>query len=103
MNCDLAEKGRADFVAGTKDEALYGDYERGMDYRRGWQLARLASLAPKPDATPWTGETPPKPETPIPVPKVQPEGITTLSHRPPPRERAKAPKPAPAGQIDLFS
>ena len=28
MNCDLAEKGRADFVAGTKDEVLYGDYAR---------------------------------------------------------------------------
>ncbi len=54
MNCPDADKGREDFLAGRRDEALYADAVNGADYRRGWQLARLAA----PDAPEEPSEVP---------------------------------------------
>lgn len=52
VNCKDADEGRADFLAGKKDEARYSDASNGADYRRGWQLARLGHIADQPKPAP---------------------------------------------------
>jgi hypothetical protein len=52
LNIQDADDGRADFLAGKKDEARYNDANNGADYRRGWQLARLGHIADQPKPEP---------------------------------------------------
>lgn len=127
MNCQDADAGRADFLAGKKDESRYNDASNGVDYRRGWQLARLGQIAdaPKPapqpfpsptlsDDAPWDSAPVVRRET----AQGQPAAVVVASP-PEPRIEQKAPtredvrvaagedkpkksKPATAGQLDLF-
>lgn len=55
---DYQAKGASDFVAGRKDDRLYGNPENhGASYRRGWQQARRDAEASQ-DPSPAPGTTP---------------------------------------------
>lgn len=129
MNCLDADQGRADFLAGKRDEARYNDASNGADYRRGWQLARLGYIAdqPRPEPNPQAfapeplADDPPWDDAPVvrsqteqshpaeavtpaaPAPRIEPKGHTQQDVRLAAGEdKPKKSKPAPAGQLDLF-
>ncbi len=129
MNCKDADDGRADFLAGKKDEARYGDASNGADYRRGWQLARLGHIAdqPKPEPNPQAfaraplSDDPPWDDAPVvrrETEQSQPAAVSVaiapaprIEEKPPTKadvrlavgeEKPKKSKPAPSDQLDLF-
>lgn len=119
FNCKDADDGRSDFLAGKKDEARYNDASGGADYRRGWQLARLGAVAdqPKPEPNPQTfapaplSDDPPWDDAPVvaenspkaaDLPDVRLASIKTGTPASERQEQGNPPKPATAGQLDLF-
>jgi hypothetical protein len=94
---DFEAKGRADYLAGRRDQALYDLREpRGRDYRAGWQAERLRDPGPdRPaggtwaDGRPWRPGEAKAPASPEKVAPRQPECRIQAVQRP-----AEPPKPA---------
>ena len=112
---DHAAKGRSDYLAGVRDDALYDCLEgKGAAYRRGWQAGRLVDPGPDrpaggvwPDGRPWR---PGEAETPVQAEKVaprpnssQPRAIQRPVEQPEPPKKPEAARAAPRiEQPELF-
>lgn len=89
----LYDKAVLDFEAGSKDDATYNDFARGLDYRNGWRAARFAAESRAERAAP---PSPPVPdllqaapqEGPTAAPEIRPDEVVRTVVEPSPAPEA---------------